>query len=42
LASPFALGNYVAKIARRKNIPTVSIYQTDLGGFAETVWIRNC
>lgn len=35
LASPFALGNYVAKIARRKNIPSVSIYQTDLGGFAK-------
>ena len=34
LASPFALGGYAARIAKRLQIPTVSIYQTDLGGFA--------
>ena len=34
LASPFALGSYANKVAKRLNIPTVSIYQTDLGGFA--------
>lgn len=35
LASPFALGNYVAKFAKRNGIPTLSVYQTDLGGFAK-------
>ena len=35
LASPFVLGSYANKIAKRLNIPTVSIYQTDLGGFAK-------
>ena len=35
LASPFALGSYANKVAKRLNIPTVSIYQTDLGGFAK-------
>jgi phosphatidylinositol alpha 1,6-mannosyltransferase len=34
LASPIFLGHYVTKIARRLNIPTVSIYQTDIAGFA--------
>ncbi len=34
LASPFALGHFVAKFARRHAIPTVSVYQTDLAGFA--------
>ena len=34
LASPFFLGYYVAKIAQRLSIPTVSIYQTDVAGFA--------
>jgi len=34
LASPFALGGYTARIAKRLQIPTVSIYQTDLAGFA--------
>jgi len=34
LASPFALGAYAARIAKRLEIPTVSIYQTDLAGFA--------
>lgn len=35
LASPFALGNYAAKIGKKLGIPTLSIYQTDLGGFAK-------
>ncbi|MEY4313483.1 MAG: hypothetical protein RIS93_63 [Actinomycetota bacterium] len=35
LASPFALGSYANKMAKKLNIPTVSIYQTDLGGFAK-------
>jgi phosphatidylinositol alpha 1,6-mannosyltransferase len=34
LASPIFLGHYVTKIARRMNIPTVSVYQTDIAGFA--------
>jgi len=34
LASPFALGGYTARIAKRMGIPTVSVYQTDLAGFA--------
>ena len=34
LASPFALGGYTARIAKRLQIPSVSIYQTDLAGFA--------
>lgn len=35
LASPFALGSYANKVAKRLDIPTVSVYQTDLGGFAK-------
>jgi phosphatidylinositol alpha 1,6-mannosyltransferase len=35
LASPFALGSYAAKVAKQLKIPTVSIYQTELGGFAK-------
>lgn len=35
LASPFALGSYANKVAKQLKIPTVSIYQTDLGGFAK-------
>lgn len=35
LASPFALGGYTARIAKRMGIPTVSVYQTDLAGFAK-------
>jgi phosphatidylinositol alpha 1,6-mannosyltransferase len=35
LASPFALGAYANKMAKKLNIPTVSIYQTDMGGFAK-------
>ena len=34
LASPFFLGKYVTRIAQRLNIPTLSIYQTDVAGFA--------
>lgn len=34
LASPFALGAYSARIARKLNIPALSVYQTDLAGFA--------
>lgn len=34
LASPFFLGKYVAKIAQDLDIPTLSIYQTDVAGFA--------
>ena len=35
LASPFALCSYANKIAKLLNITCVSIYQTDLGGFAK-------
>jgi phosphatidylinositol alpha 1,6-mannosyltransferase len=35
LASPFALGSYANKMAKKLNIPTVYIYQPDLGGFAK-------
>jgi len=35
LASPFALGSYANKMAKKLDTPTVSIYQTDLGGFAK-------
>ena len=35
LASPFALGHSVAKFAKRVGIPTLSVYQTDLAGFAQ-------
>jgi len=34
LASPFALGAYSARVAKRLQIPTISIYQTDVAGFA--------
>ena len=34
LASPIFLGHYVTKIAKRLRIPTVSVYQTDIAGFA--------
>ncbi|CAN2187620.1 RfaG Glycosyltransferase [Candidatus Nanopelagicaceae bacterium] len=34
LASPIFLGHYVTKIAKKMSIPTVSIYQTDIAGFA--------
>jgi len=34
LASPIFLGNYAAKIAQRLEIPSLSVYQTDVAGFA--------
>ncbi len=34
LASPIFLGHYVAKIATKMKIPTLSVYQTDIAGFA--------
>ena len=34
LASPIFLGHYVARIARKMGVPTVSVYQTDIAGFA--------
>jgi len=34
LASPFALGAYGARVAKRLQIPTLSVYQTDVAGFA--------
>jgi phosphatidylinositol alpha 1,6-mannosyltransferase len=35
LASPFALGAYAAKLAKQLNLPTISVYQTEIGGFAK-------
>jgi phosphatidylinositol alpha 1,6-mannosyltransferase len=35
LASPLALGAYTTKIAKKLGIPTLSVYQTDLAGFAK-------
>ena len=34
LASPIFLGHYVARFAKKNGIPTVSVYQTDIAGFA--------
>ncbi len=34
LASPIFLGKYVTKIAQRLEVPTLSVYQTDIAGFA--------
>jgi len=34
LASPIFLGHYVARIAKKSGTPTVSVYQTDIAGFA--------
>ena len=34
LASPFVLGAYSARIAKRLEIPTLSVFQTDIAGFA--------
>ena len=34
LASPLALGAYAARIGHRLNIPSLSVYQTDIAGFA--------
>jgi phosphatidylinositol alpha 1,6-mannosyltransferase len=35
LASPFALGSYAVKVAKQLQVPTISVYQTQLGGFAK-------
>lgn len=35
LASPALLGGYASRVARELEIPTVSIYQTDVSGFAK-------
>jgi phosphatidylinositol alpha 1,6-mannosyltransferase len=35
LASPFALGSYTVKVAKQLQVPTISVYQTQLGGFAK-------
>lgn len=40
LASPALLGNYIAKFARRSEIPTLSVYQTDLAGFANNYGLQ--
>ncbi len=34
LASPAILGNYMTRFAKKSEIPTLSVYQTDLAGFA--------
>jgi phosphatidylinositol alpha 1,6-mannosyltransferase len=34
LASPMLLGMHGAKVAKKLNIPTLSVYQTDMAGFA--------
>jgi phosphatidylinositol alpha 1,6-mannosyltransferase len=34
LASPLFLGNYASRVAERLGVPTLSIYQTDIAGFA--------
>lgn len=34
LASPIFLGSYATKIAQRLGIPSLSVYQTDIAGFA--------
>ncbi len=35
LASPLILGAYAARVCKKLEIPTVSIYQTDIAGFAK-------
>jgi phosphatidylinositol alpha 1,6-mannosyltransferase len=40
LASPISLGAVGLRAARRLDIPTVAIYQTDIGGFARQYGIR--
>ena len=34
LASPFVLGAYGLRVARKIDVPTVAVYQTDVAGFA--------
>ena len=40
LASPIALGAVGLRAARRLGIPTVAVYQTDIGGFARQYGLR--
>lgn len=40
LASPVALGAVGLRAARRLGIPTVAVYQTDVGGFARQYGVR--
>ena len=40
LASPVALGAVGLRAARRLGIPTVAVYQTDIGGFARQYGVR--
>lgn len=40
LASPVALGAFGLRSARRRGIPTVAVYQTDIAGFALQYGIR--
>jgi phosphatidylinositol alpha 1,6-mannosyltransferase len=40
LASPIALGAVGLRAARRLGLPTVAVYQTDIGGFARQYGIR--
>lgn len=40
LASPIALGAVGLRAARRLAIPTVAVYQTDIGGFARQYGVR--
>ena len=40
LASPIALGAVGLRAARRLGIPTVAVYQTDIGGFARQYGVR--
>lgn len=41
LASPFLLGEKIARLARELGIPTVAIFQTDLSGFAAAYGINS-
>ncbi|MCY7402346.1 MAG: glycosyltransferase family 1 protein [Nocardioides sp.] len=40
LASPIALGAVGLRAARRLGVPTVAVYQTDIGGFARQYGVR--
>ena len=40
LASPIALGVVGMRAARRLGVPTVAVYQTDIGGFARQYGVR--
>ena len=41
LASPFLLGEKIARLARELRIPTVAIFQTDLSGFAAAYGVKS-